>query len=96
MKRHTLLLVGLCCATALLTLSGAAPPQAQTTHSLARVVRVVDGDTVDVQLADGRTERLRLIGIDNPEVVGSRKPVQCFGRAASARAHDFTSSTSCR
>jgi endonuclease YncB( thermonuclease family) len=31
------------------------------------VTYVVDGDTVDVRLASGRTERVRLIGIDTPE-----------------------------
>jgi len=32
------------------------------------VTRVVDGDTVDVRLASGKRERVRLIGIDTPEV----------------------------
>ena len=32
------------------------------------VTHVVDGDTVDVSLGDGRAERVRLIGIDTPEV----------------------------
>jgi micrococcal nuclease len=45
------------------------------------VVRVVDGDTIVVT---GKI-RVRLIGMDTPEVVDPRKPVQCFGRAASAR-----------
>jgi len=31
------------------------------------VVRVVDGDTLDVRLASGKRERVRLIGIDTPE-----------------------------
>jgi micrococcal nuclease len=31
------------------------------------VTYVVDGDTVDVRLTSGRTERVRLIGIDTPE-----------------------------
>src|SRR5215216_3683085 len=53
------------------------------------VINVVDGDTVDVQFADGGTERIRLIGIDTPEVVDPHEPVQCFGREASARAHDL-------
>src|SRR5215467_7166224 len=57
--------------------------------SAANVLRVVDGDTVDVQLDDGPTQRLRLIGIDTPEVVDPRKPVQCFGREASAHAHEL-------
>src|SRR4051812_23999445 len=33
----------------------------------ATVTRVVDGDTVVVRLASGRTDRIRLIGIDTPE-----------------------------
>ena len=40
-----------------------------------------------MRLADGTTERLRLIGIDTPETVDPRKPVQCFGKEASDRAH---------
>lgn len=50
----------------------------------ATVVRVVDGDTV--HLAFGSTvETVRLLGIDTPETVDERKPVQCFGPEASAR-----------
>lgn len=51
---------------------------------LARVVRVVDGDTIDVQL-DGSVERVRYIGIDTPETVDPRRPVECFGHEASRR-----------
>ncbi len=47
------------------------------------VARVVDGDTLVV--APGGT--LRLIGMDTPETVDPRKPVQCFGREASFWAH---------
>ena len=50
---------------------------------------MVDGDTVDVQFDDGNVERLRLIGMDSPEVVDPRKPVQCFGREASSHAHEL-------
>ncbi len=52
-----------------------------------RVLRVVDGDTVHVSLHGDTT--LRLIGMDTPETVDPRKPVQCFGRQASARAHQL-------
>ena len=45
------------------------------------VERVVDGDTI---IVTGHV-RVRLIGMDTPEVVDPRKPVQCFGQAASAR-----------
>lgn len=46
----------------------------------ARVVEVVDGDTVRVRLASGVRRDVRLIGIDTPEVYGG---VQCGGRQAS-------------
>ena len=42
-----------------------------------RVVRVVDGDTVELS----KSGRARLIGVDTPEVYGG---VECFGREASA------------
>ena len=50
----------------------------------ARVVRVVDGDTIKVRLdGSGGTERVRYIGIDTPESVKPGTPVQCFAKAAS-------------
>lgn len=49
-----------------------------------RVVRVVDGDTVVARLASGE-ERIRLIGIDTPESVDPRRPVECFGKEAARR-----------
>lgn len=51
----------------------------------ATVARVVDGDTVRVALY-GREETVRLIGLDTPETSHPLKPVQCFGREATARA----------
>jgi micrococcal nuclease len=50
----------------------------------AIVTRVVDGDTIVVGVA-GRDTTVRFIGIDTPETKDPRKPVQCFGREASAR-----------
>ena len=38
----------------------------------------------DPRFADGRDEKIRLLGVDTPEVVDPRKPVQCFGHVASA------------
>ena len=49
----------------------------------ARVVRVVDGDTLVIEL-EGREERVRYIGIDTPESVAPNQPVECFGKEASA------------
>lgn len=48
----------------------------------AQVVRVVDGDTVEVFL-DGKNQKLRYIGINTPETVDPRRGVQCFGHEAS-------------
>lgn len=64
------------------------PAAAQPARELVQVVKVVDGDTVDV-MRDGQRTRLRLIGIDTPETVDPRKPVQCFGREASRHAHEL-------
>jgi micrococcal nuclease len=49
----------------------------------AEVVRVVDGDTIEVSI-DGATEDVRYIGVDTPESVTPGEPVECFGRRASA------------
>ncbi|KRE49514.1 hypothetical protein ASG92_26545 [Arthrobacter sp. Soil736] len=56
------------------------------------VLSVTDGDTIRVSV-DGRSTRIRLIGIDTPEVTDPRKPVQCFGREASRRAHELMDGT---
>ena len=48
----------------------------------ARVVRVVDGDTIIVRIG-GRDERLRYIGMDTPETVKPDTPVQWMGPEAS-------------
>ncbi|MCC6934545.1 MAG: thermonuclease family protein [Candidatus Yanofskybacteria bacterium] len=44
------------------------------------VAKVVDGDTIEI---DGGA-RVRYIGINTPETVDPRRPVQCFGKEASA------------
>jgi micrococcal nuclease len=48
-----------------------------------RVVRVVDGDTIRVDLPSGE-EAVRYIGIDTPESVKPGSPVECFGKRSSA------------
>lgn len=50
----------------------------------AAVTRVVDGDTIRVEI-DGEEYRVRYIGIDTPETVDPRRPVGCFGKPASER-----------
>ncbi|MBP7928049.1 thermonuclease family protein, partial [Patescibacteria group bacterium] len=69
-------------------------PLADTTPSVAelktyyKVTKVIDGDTVDV-LIDGKSERIRLIGLDTPETLDPRKPVQCFGTEATNRSREI-------
>jgi len=49
----------------------------------ARVIEVVDGDTIIVELAGGRRESVRYIGIDTPES-NPDQPLECFGHEAEA------------
>ena len=49
---------------------------------IGRVVKVVDGDTIHVQVGGAR-EKVRYIGVDTPETKDPRRPVQCFGERAS-------------
>lgn len=64
--------------------SGISPePVGALAGAAATVMEVVDGDTVVVEVA-GRTERVRLIGIDTPEATGGFLPVECFGDEASS------------
>lgn len=53
-----------------------------------KVVKIIDGDTIDVSI-NGKTERIRLIGVDTPETVDPRKSVQCFGKEASAKTKEL-------
>ena len=52
------------------------------------IVRVVDGDTVDIRFGDIE-ERVRLIGIDTPETKKPDSPIECFGPEASTFTHDL-------
>lgn len=49
------------------------------------VISVTDGDTFRVT-KDGKTYTIRVLGIDTPETKDPRKPVQCFGNEATAKA----------
>jgi len=48
------------------------------------VVNVIDGDTFDIDIPDGRDERtrIRLLGIDTPETGGEQIGVMYFGQEA--------------
>ena len=64
---------------------GTSTPQGSSTpqRTAARVVYVIDGDTIMVEL-NGREVRLRYIGIDAPETVKENAPVEWMGPEASA------------
>jgi hypothetical protein len=55
------------------------PRPAKPATPVAMVVDVIDGDTVDVALDAGGTERVRVLGINAPEMSGRE---QCWGREA--------------
>lgn len=80
--RHTLTLLAL-------AVSGLAAPACTSARTpsgapgTATVTRLIDGDTLVLRVG-GRDERVRLIGIDTPETKDLRRPVQCYGKEASA------------
>lgn len=47
-----------------------------------QVISVLDGDTFEIKF-EKSTKTVRMLGIDTPETVDPRKPVQCFGKEAS-------------
>lgn len=91
--RPTLLLVLLGAAAACGDAGTAAPPTTGVVEANATVEHIVDGDTIDVTIG-GDEERIRLIGIDTPEIAHAAsgdRPAQvaeCFGDEA----HRYTES----
>lgn len=57
-------------------------PPASLQAGYYRVTQFDDGDTIIVDM-NGVEEKVRFIGVDTPETKDPRKPVQCFGKAAS-------------
>ena len=55
-----------------------------------KVVKIVDGDTLDIDIADGKydTTRVRLLGVDTPETKKAGVEIMYYGPEATA----FTSS----
>ena len=70
------------------TLKSASASNAVTKTSMYSVANVIDGDTIDLVI-NGKTERIRMIGLDTPETKDPRKPVQCFGQEASQRMREL-------
>ncbi|MGW0252497.1 thermonuclease family protein [Nocardia goodfellowii] len=65
-----------------------APAEAHAEPPSATVIKVVDGDTVDVRHDSGREERVRMLGIDTPETKHPQKGVECWGPEATQFAKD--------
>ena len=96
-----ILLVTAACATHEVDLSVQAPTTFASEpggYETGTVTRVVDGDTIEVEITEradgpgagiadvGFEYDVRLIGIDTPESVKPGSPVECFGKEASAAA----------
>jgi endonuclease YncB( thermonuclease family) len=50
-------------------------PQSEE-YKMGMVTNVVDGDTFDIQLGEGKTERVRLLLVDTPETEKENQPYQ--------------------
>ena len=74
-------------ALAAIALAGCATEAPDTTapgtQQRGRVVTVIDGDTIKVEL-DGRAQTVRLLGIDTPESRRPQTPVECGSKKAAA------------
>jgi micrococcal nuclease len=79
MRRILLLLL----VTALAASCGGGGDASGADPAVGEVSKITDGDTIHVAIGGG-DETVRLIGIDTPESVDPRSPVECFGKEASA------------
>ena len=71
------------CSNSAITKSSPALSHGIRSGFVVTILTVIDGDTVDIEI-DGRTERVRLIGVNTPETKHPTKPIECFGPEASA------------
>ena len=78
MKRLIVAIVVVLAGLVLASPAQAYPTMPQGIQGPYTVLKVVDGDTIHVN-ANGQKLKIRMIGLDTPEVVDPRKPVQCFG-----------------
>ena len=60
----------------------AQPVQPAAERYSARIVEVIDGDTLNVRLSSGAGRTVRIIGIDTPESRKPGVPVECGARSA--------------
>jgi endonuclease YncB( thermonuclease family) len=63
---------------------GAPPVAAEPGTATALVLKVVDGDTIDIRDDVRGRLRVRVLGIDSPETQKPGEPVECWGPEATA------------
>ncbi|MDO8886687.1 thermonuclease family protein [Candidatus Oleimmundimicrobium sp.] len=56
-------------------------PKKELSYEIVTCVRAVDGDTIEVEI-DGKTYKVRYIGIDTPELHHPSKPVEEYAQEA--------------
>lgn len=64
-------------------LASASETAVSSQPGLYTVERFVDGDTIAVNM-NGKSEKIRFVGVDTPETHKPNAPVQCYGPAAAA------------
>ena len=62
----------------------------------AEVIKVADGDTLEVNTWLGHKRTIRLVGVNTPETVDPRRPEQCYGREASNESKRLLNGTTVR
>jgi len=67
---------------ALLLILLPAPVASQSNSAVVQVVRVIDGDTIQVCCIFGDREKVRYIGINTPEIHHPMKGIEPFGKEA--------------
>ena len=61
---------------------GVVPASTASGGEVVERVEVVDGDTVAIEDPQGQRRRVRIIGIDTPEVARDGRPAQCWADEA--------------
>ncbi len=63
--------------------------QEESNLDKVKLLRVIDGDTIEVSLEDGIKEIVRIIGIDTPEILYGETASDCFAQEARERMEEL-------
>ena len=87
MKNNTAMLISTFILAVFFSVALASDQPATHSDLIATVTKVVDGDTIHVRIkSTGIKEKVRIIGLDTPELHHPRKPVQYFAKEAKVQA----------